>query len=480
RVAGRDDWVYADNQARTVAEATDFAIWIDDDPPPAWTREAVTYHIFVDRFYPGDGKPWLKPKDLSGAFGGTLRGVIQKLDDIESLGFNALWLSPVFASPPVHGYHATDLYTVEPRLGTNADLKELIEALHARGMRLILDFVANHWSDQHPTFLSAQSDPSSPYRDWYIWNHWPDDYETYFGVRELPQLNLKPGLARDYMLECAHYWLREGVDGYRLDYAYGPPHDFWSDFRRACRAARPDCWLFGEVIHSAAVQLSYAGRLDGTLDFLLARALRETFAHRTWSLAQFESFLSAHDAYFPYSFSRPSFLDNHDMNRILFAAGEDKARVRLGALVLFTLSGPPIVYYGTEAGVTQERPIHQNDFGIFEEARLPMKWGDEQDASLAEYFRRLGALRRDHLVLHRGSRRAVHLDAGAGTYAYLREAGPQRALVALNAGDVPRMLTLPVSGLSPSAKDLLNGNKVRVDDVGVEISLPAQSGAFIA
>ena len=476
RIAGSDEWVHADNQARDATQATEFAVWIDPNGVPAWAREAIVYHVFLDRFYPGDGKDWLQPDGPAGFFGGTLRGVIQKLDYIQSLGFNAIWMSPLFASPSHHGYDAVDYYQVEPRLGHHADLKELIDSAHARGLRVILDFVANHWSHLHATFQSARCDPSSPYRDWYVWKHWPDDYETYFGVRELPQLNLRRGPARDYLLDCARYWLKQGVDGYRLDYAYGPPHDFWTDFRRACRMANSDCWLFGEVINTASLQLTYGGRLDGTLDFLLARALRETFGHRTWPLSQFESFLAAHEAFFPPEFSCPSFLDNHDMNRFLYLSGGDAARLKLAALVLFTLSGPPVVYYGTEAGVTQERPIHQNDFGIFEEARLPMKWGDEQDADLREFFRRLVHLRREHSALRGGARRVVHLDDTAGTYAYRRG----DALVALNTGAEPRTLRLPAGGLPKDAADRLNGQRVTRDGNWLDVHLAGQSGVFVA
>lgn len=479
RAAGSDRWVYADNQARSASDATEFAIWIDSRPAPDWAREAIVYHIFLDRFYPGDGRQWLAPESLSGFFGGTLRGAIEKLDYVQSLGFNAIWLSPLFASPSHHGYDATDIYMVEPRLGTNADLKALIDSAHARGIRVILDFVANHWSNLHPTFQSAQTEPASPYRDWYTWNHWPDDYVTYFGVKELPQLNLRRGPARGYLLDCARYWLEQGADGYRLDYAYGPPHDFWTDFRRACRSVKPDCWLFGEVINTAAFQLTYAGRLDGTLDFLLARALRETFGHGAWPLSQFEAFLAAHEAYFPACFSRPSFLDNHDMNRFLFLAGGDAAKLKLAALALFTLSGPPIVYYGTEAGVSQERPIHQNDFGIFEEARLPMKWGAEQDAGLLAFFRRLVRLRREHAVLAKGTRRALHVDDAAGTYAYIRESEHGSVLVAFNIGDEPRALRLAAPRLPASAKDRLYGNPVTVDGGVVELYCAGGSGAFV-
>lgn len=491
RASDSGRWVFADNQAISAEGATSFAIWIDRDTVPAWAREAIVYHIFLDRFYPGEGKEWLQPASLSGFFGGTIRGVIQKLDYIQSFGFNALWLSPLFASPSHHGYDATDFYTVEPRLGTNSDLKVLISSAHTRGMRVILDFVPNHWSQLHPTFLSAQRDPGSPYRDWYLWTKWPDEYRTFLDVvKELPQLNLAPGPAREYLLECARYWLEQGVDGYRLDYAYGPPHDFWADFRRACRSVRPDCWLFGEVIHTAFVQAFYAGLLDGTLDFLLARALRETFALGTWSLAEFESFLSGHEAYFLPSFSRPGFLDNHDMNRFLFMAGNDRDRLKLGALVLFTLTGPPILYYGTEVGLSQERPIHQGESGIFEEARLPMRWGEAQDVELSEYFRRLIGLRRAYPVLHYGSRRVVHLDSRAGIYAYVRESDGassssagrtrERVLVALNLSDAPCRFSSPSVGLPADAADRLNRSAVTVRADSVVVELEGKSGAFVA
>ena len=483
RLSASGRWVYADSQAEHKAEATPFAFWLDPNSVPAWARQAIVYQVFMDRFNPGSGKAWLQPANLGGFFGGTLRGVIQKLDYIQDLGFNAVWLSPLFASPSHHGYDATDLYTVEPRLGTNADLKELIDTAHARGLRVILDFVANHWSHLHPTFQSALADEHSPYHDWYIWNKWPVDYVTYFDVRGLPKLNLVTGPARNYLLDCASYWLAQGVYGYRLDYANGPQHDFWTDFRRACRSARPDCWLFGEVVHTAEVQATFGGRLDGTLDFLLARALRDTFAQGRWDLAAFEAFLAAHEAYFPPDFSRPAFLDNHDMNRFLFLAEGDTARLKLGALALFTLSGPPIVYYGTESGVTQTRPLHQDGSAMFEAARMPMKWGPEADASLSEFFRCLGELRRSHPILVEGARQVLHLDAPSGTYAYLRAADPAHpapgdVLVAFNLSQQPRTLSVRLPGFR--GFDLLNGQAVRVSGNQFEVSLAPLSGAFIA
>jgi glycosidase len=238
------------------------------------------------------------------------------------------------------------------------------------------------------------------------------------------------------------------------------------------------------VVHTPERQATYAARLDGALDFMLAKALRNTFGRARWDLAEFESFLGAHEAYFPASFSRPAFLDNHDMNRFLHLAGDDTSALMLAALALFTLSGPPIVYYGTEVGVTQERPVHDGSVGRFEEARLPMKWGSEQNEQLREHFRRLLGLRLNYPVLATGLRRVLHLDPHAGTYAYLRAANPARytpgdALIAINAGAEPANLEVLYAG-PESASDHLAGHTTTVESGQLRLRLPPRSGAFIA
>ena len=163
------------------------------------------------------------------------------------------------------------------------------------------------------------------------------------------------------------------------------------------------------------------------------------------------------------------------MTRILYLAKEDKAKVRLAALVLFTLSAPPVIYNGTEVGVSQRNPL-----GRFEEARLPMPWGDEADKDLLAYFQRLGELRRQFPMLTSGKREVVHLNVQKGTYAYVRTSETGAVLIALNMGRRSQTIDVPISSLRTSARDLLNGNQVTVSMDSVSISLPAQSGALIA
>jgi glycosidase len=473
RVAGSDRWVFADNQADSRAAATEFAVCIGEPAEPAWAREAVIYHIFLDRFAPGGGRGWLPAAQVTDFYGGTLRGVIEQLDYIRGLGFNTLWLSPVFPSPTPHGYDATDLFTVEPRLGTNADLIELFDCAHRKGLRVLLDFVPNHWSNDHPTFRAASENPDSPYRDWYIWKEWPRSYEAFYNVQTMPKLNVGASSVRQHLLEAAQFWLAQGADGYRLDHANGPVQEFWADFRRACQRAQPDCWLFGEVVKPPPMQRTYYGNLHGNLDFALARAIRETFALGAWDFARLDAFLSAHFAYFPAGYSHPAFFDNHDMNRLLFLAGDDTRRLKLAALLLFTLPGAPILYYGTETGLSQQKSI-ADGLG-FDEVRLPMRWGAEQDAGLVEYFRKLIHLRRQHPAILSGERRTLLLDPARGLYAYAPAAG---LVVAFNLSAKRHTLAIPID-LKPGAADRLNGNRVFQGDGQIEIDLPPRGGAFI-
>ncbi len=160
-----------------------YAFSVDDLTIPDWLREAIIYQIFVDRFAPDHGRAFAAETDLSKFFGGTLRGLTSRLDTLRDLGVNCLWLTPIFASPSHHGYDPTDCFAIEPRLGTEADFRALVAAAHQRGMRIVLDFVANHLSRQHPAFVAAQQDPRSPYREWFFFREYPDKYESFLVER---------------------------------------------------------------------------------------------------------------------------------------------------------------------------------------------------------------------------------------------------------------------------------------------------------
>jgi cyclomaltodextrinase / maltogenic alpha-amylase / neopullulanase len=370
------------------ASGTTFNFHVDRLQPPEWARQAVIYQIFVDRFFPGKGKGWLLTTDLKDFFGGTLWGVTEKLDYIAELGASCIWLSPIFPSPTTHGYDASDYERVEARLGGDEALRELVREAHRRDIRVILDLVCNHVSDQHPYFLDARANPGSRYRDWFHFDDPRFGYRAYFGVPSMPELNLENQDTREWMIRVARYWLREfEIDGYRLDYAIGPGPSFWSDFWAECKRENPEAFCFGEVVEAPPSILKLYGRLDGALDFNLADALRRTCAYRTWDERMLSRFLDQHLSYFPADFLMPTFLDNHDMDRFLFAAGNDKSQLRKAAAFQMQLPGPPVIYYGTEIGMSQA-VSKASQVGL-EASRMAMPWDQGRDVELLNFYKQM-------------------------------------------------------------------------------------------
>ncbi|HHW87662.1 MAG TPA: DUF3459 domain-containing protein [Chloroflexi bacterium] len=434
---------------RTSEARTLYGYHVDDFATPTWAHRAIVYHVFVDRFT-GVENRWLEPGEMEHFAGGTLRGVIDRLDYIAALGVTALWISPVFVTESYHGYDTTDYFNVDPRFGSNADLLELFEQAHARNLRVILDFVANHTSVQFAPFVKALNDPSSEYRRWFSFDPvYEHGYRTFFGVAAMPQLDADLPAVRDYLCRAAQHWLAAGADGLRLDYAAGPSHVFWSSFRAACRQVKPDCWLFGEVTRAGDMLRTYSGRLDGCLDFSFCRAVRMLCAQPqpAMTLSQFANQVQASQRFFDADFTQPAFIDNHDMNRFLWAAGNDRRRLRLALALLFGLGGSPCLYYGTEVGLGQPRAK-----GPWrEEARHPMLWGEAQDRELLRYTTQLIDFRRRHPALSDGVITTHYLDDAAGVWLVERRSQAESVWLAVNLSATPQQLALPPGSYATAA-----------------------------
>ena len=434
-------WSSEINLDRTPETPTLYGYHVDTLTAPDWAREAVIYHILVDRFAGGEHR-WLAPEEMERFTGGSLRGVIERLDYIADLGVTAIWLSPVFVCESYHGYDPIDFFNVDPRFGTNADLLELFAQAHARGLRVLLDFVANHTGANFPPFQQALRDPASPYRRWFTFDPmYKHGYRTFFDVAGMPQLNTDEPAVRTFLCSAAQHWLAAGADGFRLDYAAGPSHVFWSHFRAACRQVKADCWLFGEVTRTGALLRTYTGRLDGCLDFAFCRAVRKLCASaaREMSPSRFANQLQASRAFFRRDFLRPAFIDNHDMNRFLWLAGDDKRRLRLALDLLFGLGEAPCLYYGTEVGLSQPRPK-----GPWrEEARHPMVWGAAQDVSLLSHTKQRIRLRRAHPALVDGEVITHVLDDESGVWLVERRSADDRMLLAFNFSEQQRTVAPP-------------------------------------
>lgn len=474
---GSESVVYADNQARIFDKANHFSIWYGKNCNPGWAKRALVYQVFIDRFAPGEGNDWQQVSDLKRPFGGTLRGIIGKLSYIKGMGFNAIWMTPVFESPSHHGYDISDYFTLNPRLGTLEDFKYLISEAHRLGLKLILDFVANHCSSQHPYFKDALKSQQSEYHQWFLWKDWPN-YESFFNIGSMPKLNLSYGSpAREHLLDAARYWLEMGVDGYRLDYANGPEHDFWVDFRRVCLSINPEVWTFGELVLPADVQASYSDGLGGTLDFLLCQALRATFATEDWELTKFAGFINSHYDYFPTEHSLPSFIDNHDMDRFFTIAGDDLQRLKLALFILYILPGPPIIYYGTERPLSQKKLIHAGGGLGFDEARLEMNWKKDNLPLLKDYLQRLASLR-ERIDLDSKFLWQASLLGGEGELLTFKSQD-ERLFAIINRSKSEKTITLPVTRLSARYHNVLENTFHSPTNDALRLVIAPMSGTLL-
>jgi glycosidase len=373
-----------------------------------WFKNAVIYHILIDRFAGCTSQQWDQPKFI----GGTIRAISEKLDYIRSLGVNTLWISPFYKTSAYHGYHITDFFETEPRFGSEQEVQQLIDTVHAAGMKIVVDFVPNHCSRHHPYFLDARQNPDSPYRNWFYFTRWPDRYLCFLSIRDLPKLNLDNPETCNHILAAARKWLVMGFDGYRLDHCIGPGHNFWKIFRREIKHGWPDCVLIGEawlmgikfrelktinvrrkwlkwLIGEAPEGLfkEYFGELDGVLDFKFQMIMRH-FAQHKISKEEAIHQLTRHYRRFPSDFHMVTFLDNHDMDRFLFTCEGDKTLLKEAARIQFSIDQPKIIYYGTEAGLSQEHPIFYNSAHGDLQARRPMEWG-HPDQDLLAFYRQL-------------------------------------------------------------------------------------------
>ncbi|WP_041087438.1 alpha-amylase family glycosyl hydrolase [Jeotgalibacillus soli] len=432
---------YADTNSLTSEEATEFAYYVEDYSSPEWAKEAVIYHIFVDRFFDGneennyDVNPNLPVEEgLKGWMGGDLEGVIEQLDYIEDLGVNTLWLSPVFEGPYSHGYHPADYTAIDPSFGTVEVMEELIEEAHDRDMKVIYDFVPNHTSSQHPFFQDALANGvNSPYYDWYTFYE-DGSYETFYGIGELPQFNNDNEEARDYMLnEVVPFWLEElEFDGFRLDYAKGPSFSFWVDFRDKVKSIDPDMYIFGEVWDSRKTIASYGGKLDGALDFSFHDTFKGTFAFGGSMESVANYVLENEQTYHP-EFVPTTFLDNHDVPRFLYEAGNDPNKLKLASFTQFMLPGSPVIYYGTEIGMTQS--ANHNDYSDWRDRwyREMMIWEEEkQNLDLYAHYEEMIELRGEYEALIHGDFSV--LEVNHDVLLFERSIEDERVIVAVNKG----------------------------------------------
>jgi glycosidase len=355
-----------------------------------WWRNGVCYEVFVRSFYDSDGDGI-----------GDLRGLTARLDYIndgnppstKSLGANCIWLMPIAKAKSYHGYDVDDYYHVDPHYGTDEDFRALVREAHRRGIRVIVDFVPNHSSIDHPFFQAALRDPASKYRNWYrfsstdpkqlgpwgqiAWHKSPLRDEYYYGVfwHEMPDWNYDNPAVLDEMVDVTKYWLTTmHADGLRFDaipylveddsvlmHSRGT-HDVLRRFGSAIRAVAPQSFTVGEESDMAALPSYYPDQLDSYFEFGVAAGTLESA--RTGNAAPFMREITRANS-LPEGRWAP-FLSNHDQTRVMTALHGDLAKARVAASAMLMLPGTPFVYYGEEIGMIGDKPD--------EHIRTPMPW----------------------------------------------------------------------------------------------------------
>jgi glycosidase len=429
-----------------------------------WWRNVVFYEIFVRSFY-----------DTNNDGIGDFNGITQKLDYLEALGINAIWLMPIHPSPSYHGYDVTDYYGVNPEYGTMDDFKALLAEAHKRNIHIIIDLVINHTSSQHPWFVDANNNPDSKYRDYYVWSDeskgsgWhPGNSGYYFGLfwEGMPDLNYNnPAVTAD-MLKVTDFWLNDiGIDGFRVDAAKHliedgdkrentpATHEWYKGFYTEYKAQNPDVYTVGEVFGAgSSIIKSYTGnQLDHIFNFEMSSGFVNSANGSANSGINSAVKFALQDM--P-DFNFATFLTNHDQNRAMSVFNGNVDKAKLASFLMLTSPGTPFIYYGEEIGMQGQKPD--------EDIRLPMQWSADEYAgfsmtnpwreprndyeqvnvalqsgdsnSLLEHYRTLISLRNAHPALRTG--KVVLLETGnSGVYAALRIESNETIMVLVNLTD---------------------------------------------
>jgi cyclomaltodextrinase len=355
------------------------------------------------------------------------RSVTAKLEQWQDLGITSLWLAPINATPPGDfGYAVTDYFRLREDLGSEEDFRELVQAAHARGIRVLMDFVPNHTSDQHPYFKDAQArGTQSPHYDFYDRDE-NGERTHYFDWTYLPNLNFENPHVRRWITTAFCYWMREfDVDGYRVDVAWGVRQrrpDFWPVLSQQLKAIKPNALLIAEASARDAYYFSHG--FDAAYDWtdeLGHWAWEHVFEDEQQIVPRLHTALTNEGRGFSENAVVFRFLNNNDTGaRFLTRYGPDMTRV--ATALLLTLPGIPCVYVGDEVGA---------EFEPYRTAQ-PIAWEDRHD--LRPYHRQLIALRKALPGLTAPGWQPLALDGTPGVYGYLRylNQGTAPVLVLLN------------------------------------------------
>jgi neopullulanase len=496
---------------------------------PDWLRDAVFYQIFPDRFARGCNNPnqtikfesWDSPPNPYGFKGGDLYGVIEHLDYLTDLGINAIYFNPITASASNHRYHTYDYFHIDPLLGGDEGFRALLDAAHAKGIRVVPDGVFNHASRGFWQFHHVLENGSgSPFVDWFHFNpdrlngkkHWgvyPGDqelrdlksgtrsfdaigYTAWWNLPALPKFNTDCPEVREFIFDAAVHWINFGADGWRLDVAAEIDDDsFWQEFRRRVKSANPDAYIVAEIWHEAKRWLQ-GDQFDATMNYLVSAALmgllvKDKIPEYAYHIGGMQKVLRSLNAlefadridyllglYQPeINEAQLNLLDSHDTARFLTVAGGDIGALKLAYFFLLTYIGAPCIYYGDEVGM---------DGGPDPECRKSFNWDEKTwNHDLRAYFKQLIQVRKQEAALRRGTYQRIYADADVLVYA--RQYNGESILVALNTGSAEKQPVVSTAslGITSGALRALFGSTSAVirDGAITSLRIGARSGLIL-
>lgn len=479
---------------------------------PDWVKNAVFYQIFPDRFakskqprkrllHDARWEDWESMPTLQGYKGGDLWGILEQLDYIQDLGINAIYFTPIFQSASNHRYHTHDYYQVDPMLGGNEAFRELLDAAHERNIKVVLDGVFNHSSRGFFFFHDVlENGPHSPWVNWFKIEDWPlapytgelpANYVGWAGNRALPVFNHDNPEVREYIMEIAEYWIKFGIDGWRLDVPFEiKTPGFWQEFRQRVKGINPEAYIVGEVWGNSQEWLD-GTQFDGVMNYLFAgptiaycagdRVVLEQVQSRDYQpypplfAAEYAQKIQELLKLYPWEIqlTQLNLLASHDTARLMTIAGGDIASIELATLLLLTFPGASSIYYGDEVGLPGAiDPDSRRGFP------LESNWNRE----ILNTHRQLIALRHNYAALRTGDYRVLY--AEGAVYVFTRSLETQELIVAVNVGTAPAKVNIDVSSLQGQPSQILYGNaeiewNLSGDTKQLTFNMPSRSGSIL-
>lgn len=447
---------------------------IDIHRVPEWVKDSIFYLIFPERFKNGDKsidpkgvEEWGNAPKRDNYFGGDLKGITEKIDYLNDLGINAIYMTPIFKANTNHKYDTTDYMEIDPCFGDKDTLKKLVKEAHKRGIRVILDAVFNHCGYLFKPFQDVlEKGKDSKYYNWFHIRKWPleknpPSYEAFAFEAHMPKINTENPEVKEYILGVARYWIEEAdIDGWRLDVANEIDHEFWRDFRKVVKGTKEDAFIIGEIWHNSLPWLM-GDQFDSIMNYPVTNACFKYFAYNNIDHIEFKELISNTTMRYTKQVNDVLFnlLDSHDTSRFLTKCSGDTRKLKLAAGFMLTFTGTPCIYYGTEVGM---------EGGDDPDCRKTMQWNEEKwDKDLFSFYKTLIALRKEHSALRRGG--FEWIDTESDVVGYIRETEDEKIVVIINNSDEIKKFEL--DNCANSCTDLLKNEEIILKENKINLML---------